>query len=171
MPLFSKKSCIWNRSNPICYIFIRYASFFLLKKSPLSWGFCPPIDLAYDSCYCRALFCASVAGFGRILLYLKKFSIWPGTSSRVSFASCIGLWAKSLNGTNCTISAAIYFLYFCEYSGTSSASNSSIALKSAWPTPTIIIDRGRDEPYTTSSIVFCKSLIIPSVMIRRIEYF
>ena len=44
-------------------------------------------------------------------------------------------------------------------------------LKSAYPTPTIIILKGREEAPTILSTVASKSVIIPSVMIKQIEYF
>ena len=65
------------------------------------------------------------------------------------------------------MSAAIYCLYLCEYSASSSASSWSIEEKSASPTPIIITAAGKFEPLTISSIDFCMSLMIPSVMMTR----
>jgi len=59
-------------------------------------------------------------------------------------------------------------LYFYEYNGSSSASSTSIEEKSASPTPTMMIESGRDEPLTISSMVYFISLMIPSVMISKI---
>ena len=42
----------------------------------------------------------------------------------------------------------IYDLYFLLYNGSKFASRTSIAEKSASPTPTITIERGRDDPKT-----------------------
>jgi hypothetical protein len=43
--------------------------------------------------------------------------------------------------------------------------------KSSLPTPTMIIERGRPEPLTISSMVFYMSLMMPSVSRRRMKYF
>lgn len=78
-----------------------------------------------------------------------KLKNYLGTSSRVSFAKSRGSCLKSENGTNYTISLAIYFLSFDEYKGSSSASRTSIEEKSAYPTPTIMMDKGSSDPLTT----------------------
>lgn len=69
------------------------------------------------------------------------------------------------------MSADMFFLYFCEYRGSSSASRISIELKSAEPTPTMMIDIGRVDPSTIASIAACISDMMPSVMINRMLYF
>lgn len=52
----------------------------------------------------------------------------------------------------------------------SSPSRSSMALKSAGPTPTMMIDIGSRDARTMASRVWSKSVISPSVRIRRTEY-
>jgi hypothetical protein len=47
----------------------------------------------------------------------------------------------------------------------------SIASKSKPPTPTMIMDRGKLEEATISSVVFSRSVIAPSVKIRRMVYY
>ena len=106
-----------------------------------------------------------------MFLFSKKLSNCPGTSSKVSLASLIGLFLNSEKGTNYTISLSIYFLYFYEYRGSSSASKVSMLEKSSLPTPTIMIERGRPDPLTIWSIVAYKSLMIPSVISKRMKYF
>ena len=146
IPFASIQSCIQKRSYPFVCISIRNLSFLFEKKSCLSTGICPPMLLAFDNFCQSALLYASVAGFGDIPFLLKQLSNYPGTSSRVSLASCIGLCQKSLKGTNQTISADIYFLYLVEKRGTSSASKSSMFEKSALPTPTMMIESAKSDP-------------------------
>ena len=43
--------------------------------------------------------------------------------------------------------------------------------KSALPTPTIMMDNGNPDDVTIASIVCYKSVIAPSVRIRRMEYY
>jgi hypothetical protein len=52
-----------------------------------------------------------------------------------------------------------------------SLSNSAMDEKSALPTPIIIIDNGNVEAFMIADLVSSKSLIAPSVIIRRIKYF
>jgi hypothetical protein len=55
--------------------------------------------------------------------------------------------------TNCTISFDWYYPVFEDFKGLRSASSYSIDLKSALPTPTIIIESGSSDATTISSIV------------------
>jgi len=75
-----------------------------------------------------------------------KLKNYLGNYSRVSLASKCLFDSNLLNGTNFTISDYIYDLYFLLYKGTKSASRASMAVKSASPTPTITIERGREDP-------------------------
>lgn len=52
----------------------------------------------------------------------------------------------------------------------SSPSRSSMALKSAGPTPTMMIDSGSRDARTMASRVWSKSVISPSVRMRRTKY-
>lgn len=47
----------------------------------------------------------------------------------------------------------------------------SMGPKSAVPTPIMTIDKGKSDPATISSIVYCMSMITPSVRIIRIVYY
>lgn len=74
-----------------------------------------------------------------------------------------------LYGTNWTMSLATDSPTV-DLSTPSSPSRSSMALKSAGPTPTIMIDSGSREARTMASRVWSKSVISPSVRMRRTQY-
>lgn len=84
---------------------------------------------------------------------------------------CISLLTslKFLYGTNWTMSLATASPTV-DLRTPSSPSRSSIALKSAGPTPTMMIDIGSRDARTMASRVWSKSVISPSVRIRRTKY-
>lgn len=74
-----------------------------------------------------------------------------------------------LKGTNWTMSLEAK-LPLGEHSNLSSLSRNSIALKSAPPTPTMMIDMGRREASTIAVRVWSMSVITPSVMMSSTKY-
>ena len=93
------------------------------------------------------------------LIYDKN---WVGISANVSFANSLTfLLMNLLKGTNCTMSRRAVLPWDCRTP--SSPSKATMAAKSASPTPTIMIDRGRAEASRMERIVESKSLITPSV--------
>lgn len=93
-----------------------------------------------------------------------KYTRWhtpnpPGQRRRVGFL----LTWKSLKGTNWTMSLEATSP-LGDVSSLSSLSKNSIALKSAPPTPTMIMDMGRREASTIAVRVRSMSVITPSVM-------
>lgn len=74
-----------------------------------------------------------------------------------------------LYGTNWTMSLATASPTV-DLSTPSSPSRSSMALKSAGPTPTMMIDSGSRDARTMASRVWSKSVISPSVRMRRTKY-
>lgn len=74
-----------------------------------------------------------------------------------------------LNGTNWTMSLATASPTV-DLRTPSSPSRSSMALKSAGPTPTMMMDIGSREARTMASRVWSKSVISPSVRMSRTRY-
>lgn len=94
-----------------------------------------------------------------------KYTRWdtPTPSGQCRHVGFLLTW-KSLKGTNWTMSLEATSP-LGDVSSLSSLSKNSIALKSAPPTPTIIMDMGRREASTTAVRVRSMSVITPSVMI------
>ena len=63
-----------------------------------------------------------------------------------------------------------YYCNLLENKGVTSPSSYSMESKSASPTPTMMMLRGKPLPFTISSIVCYISLMMPSVMIRQMVY-
>lgn len=76
---------------------------------------------------------------------------------------------NSRNGTNCTMSRAASSPVY-DRSTRLSPSRNSMAAKSAFPTPMMMMDIGSLEACTTACLVSSMSLMTPSVMIRRMKY-
>ena len=71
-----------------------------------------------------------------------------------------------LNYTNCTISLLALLLW--ESTRPLSPSSSCMLVKSALPTPMMMMERGRDEAETIKSLVWDISWISPSVMMSKV---
>lgn len=74
-----------------------------------------------------------------------------------------------LKGTNWTMSL-IAVSPLGDLSAPPSPSRNSIALKSAPPTPTMMMDMGSLAAFTMACLVWSRSVITPSVMIRSTKY-
>jgi len=100
-----------------------------------------------------------LGGFGRMPLLVMYSTTCFGTSANTSDARyCMPFAAKSLNETNCTISRSAD-APFDARSKAPSPSKAFIELKSAPPTPMIMIDIGLVDALTIELIVFSRSLI------------
>lgn len=117
--------------------------------------------------------CKSLPGGFPIFAYIKhKFTIycvtWFGSSANNYCESRSGFIPTYLNGTNCTISRCAFFpwpLY-----NPLSPSNLTMLVNYAFPTPTIMIDKGKLQLFTIRSTVCYISWIYPSVKISKIWY-
>ena len=98
-----------------------------------------------------------------------NFSIYAGICLNTSSVRSKLLFLQFSNFTNCTKSL-FATLPLQSIKSTPSESRVSIFLKSACPTPTIIILRGRVSASTSNQIVCSMSWISPSVIISKILY-
>lgn len=92
----------------------------------------------------------------------KKLHSYYLVTHRLTSLNC-------LNGTNWTMSL-VTGCPVVDFSSPLSPSRSSMALKSAGPTPTMMIERGSSDARTMASRVWSKSVISPSVRMRRTKY-
>jgi len=87
-----------------------------------------------------------------------------GISSSTLDASTSGVLRKERKGTNWTMSRSTSA---CSGLSSSSASRRFMSVKSASPTPTMTMERGRRDARMSCSIVASMSLSVPSVRRRR----
>ncbi len=102
-----------------------------------------------------------------LLKFLEEASV-GACLQRCCFMAELTFW-NCLNGTNCTMSR-MAASPVAERKIPSSPSRNSMAVKSAPPTPTMMMDMGRPDALTIAFRVSSMSVITPSVMMRRTKY-
>jgi len=107
--------------------------------------------------------------FGFTLFLFMNSRSWEGISARTSSAKFSGVLPGFLKGTNWTMSLLACWAPLRRTP--SSPSSITMSLKSWEPTPTMTIESGKAVAVTMASMVSDKSVIAPSVRIKRIKYF
>ena len=197
--LFWKADGHWSPLS-FCHTFdssyaASFSDCYTLTKLPIGFSYSSPdpSESGFDSdtrdsgtaffcIYCNSSIFYS---YDSIMLLISKAALSTFYSNATGFSFIDSRWmhiwfgisfSKSLksigsNSSNYTMSLTAWFSFSSIIKPSGLSSSSIISVKSAVPTPIIIIEQAFLESYTMSSFVSSMSFIAPSASSKRTEYF